>query len=581
MKNAINPRIRRQGPFLVDDLKKAPTGIAGLDRITGGGLPCGLTTLIEGGPGSGKTVLALQTIVNGARLFNEPGIFVAFEERSTRLIANASRLGWDLKALQRKKLFFLDAHVRSDLVIAGGFDFAGMLAILAAKADEMGAKRIVFDAVDVVLTLLNDPQIEQREIYRLNEWLLERDMTSMITCKRTEAGTILEPLGFMQFMVDCSVILRHDVVQSVSQRSLRVLKYRGSAFEENESPFLIGRNGLDVADTWLLDRNSHPVSNKRVSSGVRRLDSVLGGGYFEGSSVLITGAPGTAKSTLGGAFAQAACRYGYRTLVVSYDMGSSQYVRNLASVNIRLDRFETNGMLQVASSRTVVASAETHLMHIKSLAESHRARCVVIDPASALSQMGNALTASSVAERLVDWAKASGITLLCTSLLDRPASELESTPLQISTLADTWIHLSYQVRAGERNRGLSVIKSRGTAHSNQVRELILESKGVTLADAYAAGGEVLMGTLRWEREREARIVQSEGKAVLMQKEIMLRAAEAELEGRIESLQREAEAKRIERKALTLNSSVRQTANELDRLRMRELRGSDAPTPKRR
>jgi circadian clock protein KaiC len=275
---------------------KAPTGIGGLDQITGGGLPRGNATLLEGGAGSGKTVLAMQSLVNGARHYNEPGIFVAFEESSKRIIANAAKFGWDLPDLQRKKLFFLDAQPRIDLVQSGNFDLTGMLAALSAKADELGAKRIVFDAVDMVLTLLNDPKAEQREVYRLHEWLLSRQMTAIITCKRDSAGMITPPFGFMQFMVDCAVILKQEVVQSVSQRSLRVQKYRGSAFEENESPFLIGSTGIEVADTWLLDRTSGPVSSKRVSSGVKRLDAVLGGGYYQGSSMLITGAPGTAKA---------------------------------------------------------------------------------------------------------------------------------------------------------------------------------------------------------------------------------------------------------------------------------------------
>lgn len=554
---------------------KAPTGIPGLDQITGGGLPRGNATLLEGGAGSGKTVLAMQSLVNGARHYNEPGIFVAFEESSKRIIANAAKFGWDLPDLQRKKLFFLDAQPRIDLVQSGNFDLTGMLAALSAKADEIGAKRIVFDAVDMVLTLLNDPKAEQREVYRLHEWLLKRQLTAIITCKRDSAGMITPPFGFMQFMVDCAVILKQDVVQSVSQRSLRVMKYRGSAFEENESPFLISSTGVEVADTWLLDRASGPVSSKRVSCGVKRLDAVLGGGYYQGSSILITGAPGTAKSTLGGAFAEAACARGERTLIVSYDSGSTQFIRNLASVNIRLERFVKSGMLRVASARTVVASAEVHLMRIKSLAVEQRASCVVIDPASALSKTGNTLTAHSVAERLLDWAKSNGITLLCTSLLDKPMPEIEATPLQISTLADTWIHLSYLVHAGERNRSLSVIKSRGSAHSNQVRELVLSDKGVTLTDAYAAGGEVLMGTLRWEKERAEQIALDESRSAAKQKQAKLKAEEIELQSRLKLLRHEIEAKHIEQASLNHLTFTNQREGKLDRLRVRELRGADS------
>jgi circadian clock protein KaiC len=383
----------------------------------------------------------------------------------------------------------------------------------------------------------------------------------------------------MQFMVDCAVILRHDVVQTVSQRSLRVLKYRGSTFDENEAPFLIGREGLEVADTWLLDRAPTPVSNRRVSSGVKRLDSVLGGGYYQGSTVLITGAPGTAKSTLGGAFAKAACQRGERTVVMSYDTDSSQYVRNLASVRIRLDRFVKSGILRVASARTVVASAEIHLMRIKSLVLQHRARFLVIDPASALSKTGNSLTAHSVAERLLDWAKHNEITLLCTSLFDQPLLASEATPLQISTLADTWIHLSYQVKSGERNRSLSVVKSRGSAHSHQVRELVLSSSGVTLADVYVGGGEVLMGTLRWEKERASQIALAKKRESARHLEAKLRSEEAELKFRLRSLELEIEGKRIERVALSQADIATQREGALDQLRVRELRGADKQTSK--
>jgi circadian clock protein KaiC len=308
---------------------------------------------------------------------------------------------------------------------------------------------------------------------------------------------------------------------------------------------------------------------------VKRLDAVLGGGYYQGSSILITGAPGTAKSTLGGAFAEAACARGERTLIVSYDSGSTQFIRNLASVNIRLERFVKSGMLRVASARTVVASAEVHLMRIKSLAVEQRASCVVIDPASALSKTGNTLTAHSVAERLLDWAKSNGITLLCTSLLDKPMPEIEATPLQISTLADTWIHLSYLVHAGERNRSLSVIKSRGSAHSNQVRELVLSDKGVTLTDAYAAGGEVLMGTLRWEKERAEQIALDESRSAAKQKQAKLKAEEIELQSRLKLLRHEIEAKHIEQASLNHLTFTNQREGKLDRLRVRELRGADS------
>jgi circadian clock protein KaiC len=558
--------------------EKTKTYVTGLDEITGGGWPRGRTTLIEGGPGSGKTILALQSLVNGALHLNEPGIFVAFEESSKRIIANAAKFGWDLPGLQERKLFFLDAQPNPDFVMSGGFDLGGMLAGLSAKADEMKAERIVFDAIDIVLILLNDPQAERREIHRLHEWLLERELTALITGKRSPDGAILPPLEFMQFMVDCCVVLKHEVVQSVSQRNLRVLKYRGSSFEENEAPFVIGNQGLDVASTWLADHPMHDVSSSRISSGVERLDVVLGGGYHAESSVLITGVPGTAKTTLCGTFVAAACARGERVLFVSFDTNSFQVVRNLKSVNIQLARFVESGLLRFVSARSISVSAEIHLMHIKSVARAHGARHVVVDPVSALSKSGNSLTAHSVSERLLDWAKSENITLFCTSLLAPTVSMsdtlADTTSVPISTIADTWIHLSYVIHAGERNRSLSVVKSRGSWHSNQVRELVLSDTGVTLTDAYTAGGEVLMGTLRWEKERAEEIARMEHDAASSQKRAKLELEEIELEIRLKAVQREIEAKRGELAFLVRQETAGQKKVQLDRLRLRELRGAD-------
>jgi circadian clock protein KaiC len=381
----------------------------------------------------------------------------------------------------------------------------------------------------------------------------------------------------MQFMVDCAVDLNHSVFRGVSQRSLRVIKYRGSSFSENESPFLIGEGGLVVAGERRVGWPKSPVATRlkeRVASGVKRLDTMLGGGYYRGAGILITGLPGTAKSTLAGTFTAAACKRGERTLFMSFDSDAEEMVRNLASVNIRLERFVKNGMLRMVSARAVSGSAETHLMQIKQHAKEHRALCVVIDPVSALAKAGNEETAYSVAERLLDWSKAAGTTLVCTSLLQEAPSFIESTPLQISTIADTWIHLNYLVHAGERNRGLSIIKSRGTSHSNQVRELVLSDKGVTLADAYTAGGEVLMGTLRWEKERAELAARDDNQATLKKLLATLDNEETEIEVRIKSAQRELLAKRSEKKAVSLAATDRINAITNGRTHLRQLRGMD-------
>jgi len=562
----------------VATLAKAPTGITGFDDICGGGLPQGRTTLLVGGPGSGKTIFAMQCLVHGARHCQEPGIFVAFEESPKRIAVNFEGFGWGLDELQPRQLAFVDAQPSPDLVQSGTFDLGGMLAALEAQAHIIGARRIVFDALDIMLALLPDASARRREVYRLHDWLNACGFTALITAKADDDSTHgagPQPFGFMQFMVDCAVVLNHSMALGVSQRNLRVQKYRGSTFDENESPFVIGTSGFDVAITRKLGRDDAEVSTERIGSGVARLDTMLGGGYYRGATVLVTGFPGTAKTTLSGAFAEAACGRGERTLFVSFDSDGAEVVRNLTSVGIRLDDHVDSGLLRMVSARTLLGSAETLLVRIKALARAHGARCLVIDPVSTLSTAGNELTAHGVAERLIDWSKAEGITLVCTSLLDELTSGAGSgSPLHVSTLADTWIHLSYLVQAGERNRGLSIIKSRGTAHSNQVRELMLGNDGVTLADIYTAGGEVLMGTLRWEKERAVRLASETSEVAARLKRVRLDAEEAELEVRLKSLQIELVAKRTEKSLLARATESHEGEASEGKTQLRELRGAD-------
>jgi len=565
---------------------KARTGIAGFDQVTHGGLPRGRTTLLAGGPGSGKTIFALGFLAHGAQHCDEPGIFVAFEEAPKSIMANSEGFGWKLAELRRKKLFFLDARPSSDFIQSGAFDIHGMLAVLGAQAKAMGARRIVFDALDIVLELLPDDAARKREVYRLHDWLLSSGLTALITAKLSAADSGKDnasSFGFMHFMVDCAVVLNHRVTVGVSQRNMRVQKYRGSAFDENESPFVISRNGFDVAVARTQGRADAVVSSERVTSGVQRLDTMLGGGYYRGASVLITGFPGTAKTTLSGAFAEAACKRGERTMFVGFDSDGSEVMRNLASVGIQLAAHQKSGLLSMISARTITGSAETLLVRIKALAMDHRARCLVIDPVSTLSKAGNELTAHGVAERLIDWCKSEGITLICTSLLDEIAGRTDGgNPLQISTLADTWIHLNYLVQAGERNRGLSIIKSRGMSHSNQVRELILSDAGVTLTDIYTAGGEVLMGTLRWEREQADRVASEVAEVANELKRVRLDAEEEVLTVRLKSLSMELKAKSVEKSLLVRTTASREKELTRGQTRLRELRGGDAAAsvPKR-
>lgn len=557
-------------------MKKSATGITGFDDMTAGGLPSGRTTLIEGGAGAGKTLFALQTIAHGARQLEEPGIFVAFEESPERIAANVRDFGWDLPGVVGDSLFFLDARPDPDLIRTGDFDIAGMLAALEAQVEAMAPKRIVFDAIDNVLDLIGDARAMRREVHRLQKWLEKHDLTALITAKVQDGSSNVSNvphLGFLQFMVDCSIRLEHDMVDGVSQRSLWIRKYRGSAFEESVTPFVVGDGGVEVAFSQGRGIPGELATSDRLPTGVDELDDMLNGGYFRGASILLTGAPGTAKTTLCGAFAESACERGEKTLFVSFDSRADEIVRNLESVSIRLGRFIESGVLRMASMRALGGSAETHLMRIKALARSQGAQCLVTDPLSALSKTGNRDTAPGVAERLVDWAKAEGMTVVCTSLVAEGAEPTGGTPLQISTIADTWIHLNYVINAGERNRGLSIIKSRGTSHSNQVRELVLSDTGVTMTDVYTENGEVLMGTLRWARERAEILANREREAEGVRRSEQLQIEAVELETRITALSSQLEAKRREKADLIERQAENAEASAATRMQL-QLRRTD-------
>ncbi len=561
-------------------IEKMPTGIPGFDEISRGGIPRGRVSLVLGGPGAGKTVFALEVLVNGARDRHEPGIFVAFEENARQVVANAATFGWDLDALERERLFFLDARLSPTVVQSGAFDIAGLLAALGAKAEEMGARTIVFDGIDVLLTLLDDPAAERREVYRLYEWLQSRGVTGVITAKADASDRpTTERYAFMQFMVDCVVVLQQRLADRVAMRSVRVLKYRGSGFRENEFPLVISDTGLEVS-TFGTTELEHPAFTERVSTGVPRLDDMLGGGYYRGSSALVTGAPGTAKTTLAGAFVAAACARGERALYVSFDESAEQIVRNLRSVGIDLAPHVAGGRLDMYSVRTESHGAEQHLLAVKQRIADSRPDVLVLDPISALAKAGVQLAALHASIRVLDHAKSLGITVLCTSLITGDAGDVEATGMEISTIADTWMHLAYVVRGGERNRTLTIVKSRGTKHSNQVRELLLGDDGVGLADVYTAGGEVLVGTARWEREAALREAERRRAADARRRRREAEAAEAEIASRIAALQRELEARRAERAQLDSDEASLLAWQTSSHDELARLRWADA-TPARR
>ena len=480
---------------------KAPTGIQGFDEITGGGLPYGRTTLVMGGPGCGKTVFALQALVNGAHEIEGSRHVCRLrgEHASDHCQCVHVRLG--SAGTRKEEAVFPGCAAGSRSGQSRRLrSWRGMLALLGAKAKALGAKRIVFDGIDVLLGLLDDPAKERLEVYRIRDWLAKTGLTGIITQKVGQETD--HRYSFMQFMVDCVVVLRHQVVDGSAFRNLRVMKYRGSGFAGDEFPISLTTEGLQLTNRGPTEL-TYEVSDERIPTGLARLDHMLRGGYHRGSNVLISGAPGTAKSTLSGLFAAAACERGERTLYVSFDEGASQIVRNLRSVGINLAPHVASGLLSMYSTRTRGPNIEDQFADLRARVRAHRPRCLVIDPLSALSTKLAHLASADAAQQFLDFLKGEGITVVNTSLMDGLNTD-EATTTGISTIADTWIHLSYVVQDGERNRALTIVKSRGTGHSNQVRELTLSDEGVTLTDVFMAQGKALMGVARWEWEQEQR-----------------------------------------------------------------------------
>ncbi|HEY0467340.1 MAG TPA: ATPase domain-containing protein, partial [Polyangiaceae bacterium] len=410
-----------------------PTGIAGFDEIADGGLPRGGVTVVLGGAGAGKTIFGIQVLANGARDDHEPGILVAFEESAERILANTASFVWGGQTLSQVGVHVLDAQLSQSVEQGGEFDLLGLLAILAAKAKQVGARRIVFDGLDVLLSYLGDAALIRREAFRLREWVYRNELTAILTAKAESADERLATdYDFLQFMADCVVTMHHRVVQGTALRFVRVAKYRGAAHSANEVPLTITGVGIEIAANTASEL-AYPASTERISSGVERLDAMLGGGYYRGSSVLITGVPGTAKTSLAAAFAEAAARRGERTLYVSFDEAPEQVVRNVSSIGIQFSPHVESGTLHLLSLRARTESPETHVARIRALLREVKPRNLVIDPLSALTpREGDVYTNSAAALQILDLAKSAGITIISTSLLGNSLPLAEQTPHNIS-----------------------------------------------------------------------------------------------------------------------------------------------------
>ncbi|SPE60585.1 KaiC-like protein 1 [Verrucomicrobia bacterium] len=476
-------------------LPKCPTGIRGLDEITGGGLPRGRPTLVCGGAGCGKTLLAAEFLVRGAVQFGEPGVFMSFEETEAELKSNVALLGFNLAGLVRRKKLLLD-HVyieRSEIQETGEYDLDGLFVRLNHAIDSIGAKRVVLDTLEALFAGLPNEAILRAELRRLFRWLKTKGVTAFISAESGREH--LTRYGLEEYVSDCVIVLDHRMNEQIATRHLRVVKYRGSPHGTNEYPFLIGEDGIRVLPITSLGLN-HTASSERISTGIPRLDAMLGGqGFFRGSSILLTGTPGTGKTSTAAFFAQAAARRGERALYFAFEESPSQIMRNMHSIGLRLEPWVTRGSLRFHSARPTLYGLEMHLATMYKEIETFQPAVVVLDPMTSLLVAGSESETKAMVTRLIDFLKSRQITSLFTSLT-HVGNPLQQSEIAISSLMDSWMLLQDIEGNGERNRVLYVLKARGMAHSNQSREFLISRRGIDLVDAYVGPGGVLTGAAR-------------------------------------------------------------------------------------
>lgn len=484
-------------------LDKCPTGIPGLDEITGGGLPTGRSTLVIGNPGCGKSLLGLEFLVRGITQYGEPGLLMTFEETAEEVTQNVSSLGWDLDAMRAENRLAID-HVRIDpyeIEETGDYDLEGLFVRLGAAIDAVGAKRVVLDTIEVLFSGFKDTALVRAELRRLLRWLKERGVTGVFTGELDASGNTR--YGIEAYVSDCVILLDHRVDGQVSTRRLRVVKYRGSRHGTNEYPFAIGVRGFEVLPITSLVLDV-PALEERISTGIPRLDTMLGGqGLYRGSSVLISGGAGTGKTSLAAYLADAACRRGERALYISFEESPAQVQRNMRSIGLDLGHWQGQGLLLLQARRATSQGLESLLMDIHGLVGSHCPRLVVLDPIANLIRGGDLLNVQGLLARLLDYLKQGSITLVLTDF-NHGGDEPQTTETAVSSLIDTWLSLRFVESGGERNRVLSVLKSRGMVHSNQMREFRLSDRGIELVDVYLGSEGLLTGSARYTQESRER-----------------------------------------------------------------------------
>ena len=555
------------------DLLKTPTGIKGLDEITCGGLPQGRPTLICGGTGCGKTLLAMEFLVRGATQFDEPGVFMSFEEKSDELAKNFASLGFDLNELVRQNRLAIDyVHLEPcEIEVAGEYDLEGLFLRLGYAIDTVGAKRVALDTMEALFSGLANEAILRSELRRLFRFLKDKGVTAIVTGEQGERT--FSRFGLEEYVADCVIFLNHTVSQQAATRRMRIVKYRGSAHGTSEYPFLIDRHGFSVMPLSSIGLD-HSVSSERVSTGIPRLDTMLSGqGYFRGSSILVTGSAGTGKSSLAAHFVDAACRRGERSLYFAFEESQKQIIRNMKSIGIDLSQWVDLGLLQFRNVRTTLYGLEMHLVVMHRAIDEFNPDIVVIDPISNLVAATTEAEAKSMLARLVDYLKMKQITAFCTDL-SATSTSLERTEVGISSLMDTWLLVQALEVGGERNRGLYLLKSRGMAHSNQVREFILSDTGAQLRDVYIGPGGVLTGSARVAREALDKAVSLECQEDIERKQREIERKKVAIEAQITVLRAQFETEKEDLERLIKGTLQREKTLVADDLFMAKARQAD-------
>ncbi len=560
--------------IILPGLEKSPTGIGGLDEITDGGLPKGRPTLIAGGAGSGKTLMSMQFLAQGALKYDEPGVFVAFEENAEDLTKNFASLGIDLQDLMARKKIIIDYIYidSSEIEETGEYDLEGLFIRLGSAIDSIGAKRVVLDTIEVLFSGFKNEAILRSELRRLFRWLKSKGVTAIVTGERGDMT--LTRFGLEEYVADCVILLDARMEEQIATRRLRIVKYRGSKHGTNEYPFLIEDDGISVLPITSLGLEHHAFT-EMISSGIERLDIMLDGrGYYRGSSVLISGTAGTGKTSFAAHFASAACERGERCIYFAFEESPSQIIRNMRSIGIDLEPWVKAGLLQIRSLRPMAFGLEMHLADMHRYIDNFKPQVIILDPISNLINVGTPNDVRSMLTRLIDYLKTEGITALSTSLLDYQGSRGE-TGQGVSSLMDTWLKLTMFENDNERNRGISIIKSRGMKHSNQIREFLLTDEGVKLMDVYLGPqGGLLMGSARVAQEARERdeITARDQKAERKRRE--LEGKLKSLDAQMTILRAEFETEEEELKKVIAEDELRGKSLAQNRSEMAKLRKAD-------